>query len=982
MSVPPASFLRLNARLARAAVPRSRPGIAGWWALLALTLATALQLPASTGVGQERFAAFEPVAGGFPLVEAGRVPTLHVDSADHEGVQRVARDLQADIKRVTGLEAAVSNQTPSGRYAIVIGTAGRSGLIRQLEQSGKLDLSGVTGKWEVSLVQVVDQPFQGVERALVIVGSDKRGTIYGTYDVSQQIGVSPWYWWADVPVTKREAVFIKPGRHLTPEPVVRYRGLFLNDEAPALSGWATEKFGGFNGKFYRHVFELILRLRGNYLWPAMWGSAFNDDDAQNPAIADQYGVVMGTSHHEPLMRAHDEWRRYGKGDWNYGTNEAALREFWRGGVERVKDFEKIVSMGMRGDGDEAMSEETNVALLERIVADQRKILAEVTGKPAEEVPQLWALYKEVQTYYENGMRVPDDVTLLWCDDNWGNVRRLPTPAETRRKGGAGMYYHFDYVGGPRNYKWLNTVPLSKIWEQMHLTWRHDANRIWIVNVGDLKPMEFPIEFFLTYAWNPAAWPYERVEAFSERWAAREFGPEHATEAAALVNGYTRLNGRRKPEMLAPDTYSFVNYREAERVSAEWAELVRRAEVLNEKVRPEARDAFFQLVLYPVKASATVQEIHFAAGLNRWYVRQGRSDANGQADRARQLFQAEGELARAYHTLNGGKWNHMMAQVKMGYTYWQQPDIESMPAVSEVRPRAGSSMGVSIEGSETAYPSYGARRAVLPPLSAARDERRWIEVFNRGVEPFTFTVTADQPWVLLSTREGRADRTVRLEVGVAWDQVPAGRTEAAVTLKAATGETSVVHVPVVKEVPETDRAVFVEVDGHVAIEAPNYSRRQETDGVSFNTLAGFGRTLGAVTLFPVTPKTRTAGRDAPWLEYDIHLASTGEVTLELQCAPSLDYQPGMPISVAVAIDDATPQVLKLDTWQTNQTWEAAVANGVRRVLSRHPVGKPGTHVLKIWMLTPGVVLQRVILDAGGVRPSYLGPIESPRVPAAR
>ena len=243
-------------------------------------------------------------------------------------------------------------------------------------------------------------------------------------------------------------------------------------------------------------------MRANFLWPAMWGNAFNDDDAVNPLLANEYGIVVGTSHHEPMMRAHDEWRRYGSGPWNYATNAEALRTFWTGGVRRTAAFENIITLAMRGDGDEPMSREANVALLERIVADQRAIIAQELKRDVTTVPQVWALYKEVQEYYEKGMRVPDDVTLLWSDDNWGNIRRLPTAEERNRSGGSGVYYHFDYVGGPRSYKWLNTIPIAKIWEQMNLAYRYGANRIWIVNVGDIKPMEFPIQFFMDYAWNP------------------------------------------------------------------------------------------------------------------------------------------------------------------------------------------------------------------------------------------------------------------------------------------------------------------------------------------------------------------------------------------------------------------------------------------------------------------------------------------------
>ncbi len=765
---------------------------------------------------------------------------------------------------------------------------------------------------------------------------------------------------------------------------MKYRGIFLNDEAPALTGWVQEKFGGFNHRFYTRVFELILRLRGNYLWPAMWEPrAFNDDDPENPRLADEYGIVMGTSHHEPLMRAHNEWRRYGQGPWNYATNDVILREYWRGGVERVKHYESIVSLGMRGDGDEAMSEETNVALLERIVADQRQILAEVTGRPLPEVPQIWALYKEVQGYYERGMRVPDDVTLLWCDDNWGNIRRLPTPAERQRPGGAGVYYHFDYVGGPRNYKWLNTVPITKVWEQMNLAHGYGANRIWIVNVGDLKPMEFPIEFFLALAWDPARWPYEKLGEYSRAWAERQFGAEHADEIAALINGYTKLNGRRKPEMLAPDTFSLVNYREADRVLAEWHDLVTRAERLDAVLAPEYRAAFFQLVLYPVKASANVQELYLAAGLNRLYTRQGRTDANTQAARMRELFAADDRLTDAYHTLAGGKWNHMMDQAKFGYTYWQQPDIEGSPAVQEVHPREAAAMAVAIEGTETARPSYDAPRAVLPPLDVYQRGTRWLEVFNRGRQPFIFQITTSQPWLTVTPAAGTVTGSVHVELGADWNAVPPGETTAAVTVAGSTGERLTVQLPVSNPVaaPAAGFAGFVETDRYVAIEAPHFQRAVTDGGIEWRTLPDFGRTLGGVTAFPVTAAARQPGGDAPRLEYDLHLFTAGEVTVELHCAPSLDFQPGAGLRLAVSFDDTPPQIVKLDTWATLQTWERAVGDGVRRVVTKHQIAQPGRHVLKFWLVDPGVVLEKIIVDTGGVRPSYLGPPESPRGPLA-
>jgi hypothetical protein len=725
-------------------------------------------------IGQKHFVEFASTSEAMPLVTADVASPILADSQDYPGVLRAARDLQKDIGRVTTREPAlIIDGTGRSPYVVVIGTLGKNRLIDKLVNGGKLDVAAIRGRWESFIIQVVPQPWPGVKSALVIVGSDKRASIYGLYDVSEQIGVSPWYWWADVPVTHRDQLFVRAGRYLQGEPAVKYRGIFLNDEAPALTGWVREKFGNYNHQFYEKVFELLLRLKANYLWPAMWNNAFNDDDALNPKLADEYGIVMGTSHHEPMLRAQQEWKRFGKGAWDYATNSDVLRQFWTEGIKRNRNYESIVTLGMRGDGDLPMSPESDVALLERIVSDQRQILADNIKPELAAVPQLWALYKEVQDYYEKGMRVPDDVTLLWCDDNWGNIRRLPTTEERKRSGGAGVYYHFDYVGGPRSYKWLNTVPITKIWEQMNLAYQYDANRIWIVNVGDLKPMEFPIEFFLTFAWAPNRWPADSVSEYTRLWAEREFGPEHAREIAEIIAAYTKYNGRRKPELLEPTTYSLTNYQEAENLLGDYQKLKQQAERLYANMTTEKKDAFFQLVLYPVKACAELNELYVTVGKNRMYAVQGRASTNDLALRARELFREDEQLSRYYNeTLAGGKWNHLMDQTHIGYTFWNQPVRNAMPGVQEIQVPAQSEMAIALEGSETTWPD-NPREALLPSLNVYDQQPRFFEVFNRGQTPFTFTAEASDPWLHLSVAGGTVAREQRVWVSVDWNIVPAG-----------------------------------------------------------------------------------------------------------------------------------------------------------------------------------------------------------------
>jgi Glycosyl hydrolase family 115/Gylcosyl hydrolase family 115 C-terminal domain len=934
--------------------------------------------PAALALGGKPFVASAASRGSFPLVARGVAAPIVVDTQDHAGVLRAARDLQQDVERVTGLRPALVEGTAPRGPAVLVGTLGRSALVERLVQQGKLDVREIRGRWESSLIQVVERPWPGAERVLVVAGSDKRGTIFGVYDVSEEIGVSPWYWWADVPVRHREALHVEAGRHVRAEPKVRYRGIFLNDEAPALSGWTHEKLGGFNHQLYTKVFELLLRLRANFLWPAMWGNAFADDDPTNPKLADEYGIVIGTSHHEPMMRAHDEWRRYGKGPWNYATNPDVLRAFWTEGIRRVAPYEKIVTLAMRGDGDEPMSEEANVALLQRIVADQRKILADETKRDVTTIPQVWALYKEVQEYYEKGMRVPDDVTLLWCDDNWGNIRRLPTAEERKRAGGAGMYYHFDYVGGPRSYKWLNTIPIPKIWEQMHLAWRYGADRIWVVNVGDLKPMEVPIQFFLDYAWDPGALPADSLESYLRAWAEREFGASHAGEIAEIVAAYTRFNGRRKPEMLEPRTYSLVNYREAETVVADYNALAGKAQALYERLPKEGRDAFFQLVLYPVKACAALNELYVTVGRNHLYAVQGRTSTNDLAARARELFREDAALSREYNdTLAGGKWHHMMDQTHIGYTYWNQPVRNAMPGVQEIQPSAEADMGVAIEGSDGSWPGGGGRDPALPALDVYDKGARYVEVFNRGLAPFEFTTQTSDAWLRVDPASGSVDRDQRVWVSADWSAAPRGTVSGSLVINGPQGTKVAVKVPLRNpEAPRLDELHgFVESDGYVSVEAEHFTRAAAPAGRSWLRIPGHGRTLSGMTTLPVTASSLTPGPQGQWLEYAIHFFSAGTFSVDAYLAPTQKLQPGPGLRYAVSFDDETPQVLNVNADTSLAAWEKTVADGVTVLRSKHVLAKPGPHVLKFWALDPALVLQKLVVDTGALRPSYLGPPES-------
>lgn len=944
-------------------------------------------------IGQPQYIGTTPSPDGFALVRAGTAATLYVDPVDDPGVIHAARELQADIRHVTGVEGPLllREKLPRGNV-VLIGTIGKSRVIDALIRKGEIDVGPIRGKWEATLTQVVDRPLPGIARALVIAGSDRRGTIYGIYDLSANIGVSPWYWWADVPIPHRDALYASPGRWVVGPPAVKYRGIFLNDEAPALTGWVKEKYGGYNHLFYTKVFDLLLRLRANFLWPAMWNSAFAADDPLNARLASEYGVVMGTSHEEPMMCAEKEWQP-SDGPWNYVTNGKRVDEFWRHCMARDKGYEQVVTLGMRGHNDTPMSTGDNVALLQKIVADQRRILQATANPDLSKVPQVWALYKEVQTYYEHGMRVPDDVTLLWSDDNWGDLRRLPTPAERQRSGGAGIYYHFDYVGGPRSYKWLNTNYVPKIWEQMNLAWKYGATRIWVVNVGDLKPMELPISFFLDMAWNPAAFDPGDLQRYTEDWAAQQFGPEHATEIAHLLTAYTKYNGRRKPELLQPDTFSQVDFDEARSVYDDWQSLTDEAERVGRELPAKYRDAYFELVLYPLKASAIVNQLYITAGENALYATQGRVGANALAEKARSLFAEDGALSYQYnHVLAHGKWNHMMDQTHIGYTYWNEPPVNAMPAVTWVQPLAGARMAVAPQGS--AFAAGGPVPPLrLPAFDDFNRQTRPIDIFDRGTQPFDWTATADQPWIRLSATSGTVADDQRVQVSIDWAKAPAGRDDGDITIHQNGAEAVTVHVTVQAPTRPAREALdgFVEADHYVSIDAAHFTGKTEAGGARWVLLPDYGETLSAMTVFPVTAASLLPPRAAPTLEYRMYLFDSGKASVQAVLAPTLNFVPGRGLRYAISFDDQPPVIVDALADGSQQAWAAAVSAGVRKVTTLLHVRSPGYHTLKFRMIDPGVVLEKLIVGfadpeaphpPGSTAPaeptvpaSYLGPPES-------
>ena len=840
-----------------------------------LFVAVSLCIRAQNVVPQ--FVSFSPEADGVSLAGAA----IGYSEQEYEGVKMAIENLREDMQRVLGQKPQTSSISPLTSN-ILIGTLGKN------KDIDRLKLPDLKGKREKFIITTVGNQ-------VIIAGSDKRGTIYGIYELSRQLGVSPWYWWADAPIAHHDVAYVKNGTYTAGEPAVEFRGLFLNDEAPCLTTWVKNTFGtNYGGReFYAKVFELILRLKGNFLWPAMWGWAFYADDPENGKLADTMGVIMGTSHHEPMARNHQEYARNRQawGAWNYQTNQTKLDQFFREGIERMKGTEDIVTIGMRGDGDEAMSDKADTQLMERIINNQRKIIKEVTGKPAEKTTQVWALYKEVQDYYDAGLKVPDDVMILISDDNWGDIRRVPVGDKERsRKGGWGIYYHVDYVGAPRNSKWLNVTQTQQMFEQLSLAYDFGIQRMWILNVGDLKPMEYPIQLFMDMAWNPKEYTLQTVTDHTRRFfssvltplclprgGVTEASPWEGlvgVEAASIYNQNCQYMARVTPEMLDAQTYN-LETGEWRQVADDYQRLELRALRLYQDIPAEARDFYRQLILFPVQAMANLYDMYYAQAMNQHLAKVGSPDANQWADRVAQCFRRDSLLCASYnYDIAGGKWNGMMIQKHIGYTNWNDNfRADKLPATARIETSDISHQPSAINGG------------------------------------YTFT---------------------------------AG-------------------------------------NGYISMEAEHYYRAEASEGTQWSVYPDYGRTRSAVAL---TPYTKPVG-DAS-LTYRFALPEgTKQVKVHIIVKSTLDFLNVGGHECLVSLDGGQPATINFNkTLLDKQPYMYSVfyPTVARRVIekevtlpletSNFKLQTSNVHELTLRPQHPGLVFEKIVVDYGGYKPSYL------------
>ncbi|KAL3469088.1 hypothetical protein BJX99DRAFT_268711 [Aspergillus californicus] len=957
--------------------------------------------------------AFEPVEDSL------YIPGLQVlvDPEDHEGIQIAAANLANDLTRVTGQKSSVVTKVTEGIEPldgiILVGSIERSTTIRRLITSGALDAQQIEGKWESWLTTML--ALSWAKKCFVIAGSDKRGAIFGIYSLCEQIGVSPWHWWADVPVPSHPDVYALSKTVYQGEPSVRYRGLFINDEEPSLTSWVHEKFGPkYNFDFYKSVFELLLRLKANFLWPAMWsghpfpGSSFFADDPRNQKMADTYGIVVSTSHHEPLQRSTTEWRTRGEGEWAWLPNRDRILKFFEEGAERAKPYESIITMGMRGEGDKRINAEDPKSTLADVLEAQRQVIRETYGRENGE-RQLMVLYKEVLEYYEAGLVIPDDVTLMFPDDNFGNIRRFPTEEERKRTGGAGLYYHLEYVGRPRGYKWINTNSCAKIYQQLRRAYDHGLQTIWVINVGDLKPLEIPFTFAMDMAWDINRTSPATVPQFMLRFSTNVFGVCHGETIADLLRQHEQLLALRKHEHLEADTLSILNYREADMILSRWQTLEARAQTTFAQVADDSKAAFFQLVLHPIKASRIYTELRIAQAKNQLYGQQRRTSTNHWASRTLQLFDEDFALSEEYHRNPwvGDKWNHIMRQPHYGYSTqtWHDPSRDLITGLCYIRPQQDSNpimghMGVAVEGhlgvrpglineeTDRMHPSRGdlVPGLTLPSVSP-HCPTRYFEIYSRGSRAFKWTTTAPEAWISLIPPSGEVSLVgvdASVEIIIDWEQVPLGyKNLIHIDIRSSEGDFEQVHIPIEKPTLPSDFHGFVEADGHISIEPGALPLLLSGEEKYYEHHPCLGRTTsGTIGLRP-TQTVATSINSLPFLSYDIFVVSREvPVTVELYITMALDADSQIPLMYDLSLDGHVERSIRLlqssSSGELPCGWSKAVMDCVwKRSHTFRPIAA-GIHRVGFRPRCEGIMLEKLVVDLGGVRQSYLGPPCSPLV----
>ena len=944
--------------------------------------------------------------GAFEIASSRSAATIVYDPTDAEVVRTVAELFADDVKAVCGRRPAVGGALPSrAKNVVIVGTIGQSDLIDQLVAEGKIDVEHYRNGWERYGVFCLDNPFKGINRALVVAGSDRRGAAYGLLSVSEAIGVSPWYWWADVPVEKRARVAVNVATFVSAEPTVKYRGIFINDEDWGLLPWATKTFepeaGTIGPKTYAKVCELLLRLKANYLCPAMHrrSVAFNEI-AENKYVADRYAIVMGSVHCEPLLYNNArEWNKKVQGEWNYQTNKATINGVLRKRVEENGMFENVYTLALRGLHDKAMegsrSFEERKAILESALDDQRQILSDIIQKPLSEIPQAFTPYKEVLDIYERGMNLPDEVTIIWPDDNFGYMKRLSNPAEQKRAGRSGVYYHVSYHGKPHDYLWLCTTPPQLMYEELSKVYATGGDRVWLLNVGDIKPCEFAMEFFLDMAYNIHSFNYESVATAHGRWLADIFGEEHTEEFSAMMSEYYRLAFSSKPEYMGwgfewntkynkheivTDTdYSFANYGEADRRLADYISLGKKSSKLYDLLSADKRASYYQLVHYPIRGSEEMNKMLLLAQKNRWYAAQGRAATNSLRKGSLASMAELQALTDEYNALLGGKWQGMMS-LRHGVTahYFETPKLDSLELQAE------ASMGVWCEEKDVVR---GANIDALPTFNALLPATHRMEIYNQGSEPFEWELSCSAEWIVADVKSGTVKEQQEVNVSIDWAKVPSGEELSGYICVEGAGQRRYVAVSAFNPaVEENLEGLFVENRGYISIPAAYFHRKVENDDIKMSVIEGLGIEGSSVQMGNPLAKEQNLYERGPCLEYDFYTFSEGSVDVYTYTLPTFPlYEKSEfgneygghdatnnELRYGVSIDETFVATPTISSHEYSQSWSENVLKNCSVKKTTMKVDGPGRHTLRILCGDAGVVVQKVVLDFGGMKRSYLGP----------
>lgn len=921
-------------------------------------------------------------SGAFPLVNNQAAAVIYIDQTDAAVVNIAANALKDDIKLVTGSSAEVNTTGKlSSSFCVLIGTLGKSEMIDQLVLNKKIKSAGVAGKWETFSISIVDNPLPGVKQALVIAGSDPRGTAFGVFELSKLIGVSPWYWWADVQPALKKEIFIRGGMVSNP-PDVKYRGIFLNDEDWGLQPWAAKTLepetGDIGPKTYARIFELLLRLKANLIWPAMHPStkAFYHYPGNEKAAAD-YSIVIGSSHAEPMLRNNvSEWTK-DMGAFNYLSNKSAVHQYWEDRVKESKNNDAVYTVGMRGVHDSGMegvkSVKEAIPLLEGIIQDQRKLLQKYINPDPKAVPQVFTVYKEVLDIYDGGIKLPDDITLVWPDDNYGYIQRLNNDKENVRAGGSGVYYHASYWGRPHDYLWLSTTHPGLIREEMMKAYQTKSDRLWVLNVGDLKPSEYNIQLFLDMAYDTK--PFEEssyTKSHLQHWVSGIFGAENSAKIADVLWQYYQLAFDRKPEFMGwsqtePTTktnYTAYNHfyygDEAQRRIDQYEELTAAVKTLQPQMKAKDADAFYQLVYYPVVGASLMNKKFLYRDKAMWYSKQNRASAADYASLSKQAYNDIIKETQYYNTvLSGGKWKEIMSMTPRNLPVYQVPDLPEttidQTGIWSIAPegfvRADSSL---VKG--TGF--------VLPGFNRSNDKRYFVDVFMSAAEALNWTAETE-PWIKLSQSSGKLEpqlgkREQRIWVSIDWTK--ANQKNGQITFTAN----------------GTKRRVRVDInteDSYLDIQATAFSRKVDQGLERWSVLKDLGHKGQSLMASPLVgvqiPDLKAAAslQNKAYVEYDFNTTAATHPEIAVYTLPTHPLNNNYRMRYALAVDGAAYQVLDFKTQGRSEEWKHNVlSNSAEKKLKLDRLN-PGKHTLRIYMIDPGVILDRIIIDFGGLKSGY-------------